>query len=171
MLFFSPKGGTDMKKWSIFLFLIFILSGCGGGDRNDPTFTVSLKVDLSDTQNNPLTGETIHIQGPNGINFSCQQNPTQANPNDPTKCDVPAAGTGNTAVPITFKSLPADNSSYTFTDASATSSRSGSCQVTIVDSSHLASAGNTVSSDSRVVTCDQIGSGAPNPLRMTITLL
>ncbi len=149
-----------MKKWSFFLFWVLILSGCGGGGGrggNDQVLT-DLQVDLTDTQGNPLTGETIRIEGPGGISFTCTQSPTQTNTNDPDKCEVPQQGQGNLAISLIFKSLPAENNTYTFTDEGLTP-RSGSCSVTILNSTSL----NTS-------TCDDIGAASPNQLIMTFTL-
>lgn len=156
-----------MKRLVFFLFLMLIISGCGGGgDRGDDGVRVALQVLLSDTQNNGVNGETLRITGP-GTNFTCAQNPTQSEPNDPDKCEATPQGGGSLAIFLTFKSLPAENDTYAFTDAGTTTSRSGECEVTIVDSSILESPGNTVTGDT--VVCDQIGAGTPNQLRLTIT--
>ena len=150
-----------MKKWGFLLFMVLILAGCGGGSRGGDTVTVNLKVDITNTQAQAVNGETLHIEGP-GVSFSCSQSPTPQNPNDPAKCDVPTAGSGNTAVPMTFKSLPAENATYTFTDVSVTPIP-GSCAVTITNSTSLNGGGATA-------TCQDIGSGSPNQLVLTFTL-
>lgn len=159
-----------MKRLAFFLFSILILSGCGGGGgRGDDEIRVALQVLLSDTQSNDANGETIRVTG-SGVNFTCAQNPTQAEPNDTEKCEATPQGGGSLAISLTFKSLRAENDTYTFSDAGSTSPRSGECEVTIVNSSRLESPGNTVTDNNTRVVCDQIGSGSPNQLVLTISL-
>ncbi|MCG3115750.1 MAG: hypothetical protein LLH30_08750 [Candidatus Manganitrophus sp. SA1] len=159
-----------MKRLGFFLISIILFSSCGGGGRGgDDEIRVALEILLGDPQGGGVvTGETIRVEGP-GISFTCTQSPTQTNTNDPDQCEVPSQGQGNQSIPLTFKSLPAENDTYTFTDGNDTAPRSGECVVTVVNSSTLESPGNTVSSDNSSVVCDQIGAGSPNPLRLTIT--
>lgn len=123
-----------MKKFIFALGLFALLAGCGGGG-SDSTVLASLQVTLSGSSGGPTTGHSIHVEGP-GVSYTCHQSPTTDNPNDP-RCQLAAAGTGNTETPLIFNNLPT-GATYTFTEVAVNGvvTATGSCPVTIIDSTH-----------------------------------
>ena len=145
-----------MRKLLFVLSLMVLLSGCGGAGGST-TVVGRLRVDLSSAQGQLAVSETIHIAG--AVSYTCDQSNNQ-NLND-SRCSVPQTGQGNTNVPLTFTALPTGQT-YTFTDASTPTFRSGSCVITLVSTTE------TTPASGSQCTIDPSG---PNPLTLTISVV